>query len=89
MKPDTLAESGKLRIDKWLWAARFFKTRALAADADGLGRLEARAVHGNPASFHRIGGKAARLVEARRPQPFVDAQLVGFLVHAWDFSSCS
>jgi ribosome-associated heat shock protein Hsp15 len=29
-----------VRIDKWLWAARFFKTRGLAADACGIGRIE-------------------------------------------------
>lgn len=30
-----------MRIDKWLWAARFFKTRALASRACELGRIEA------------------------------------------------
>ena len=29
-----------MRIDKWLWAARFFKTRALASRACQLGRIE-------------------------------------------------
>ena len=30
----------RVRIDKWLWASRFFKTRALAAKACELGRIE-------------------------------------------------
>lgn len=32
----------RVRVDKWLWAARFFKTRALASRACELGRVEIR-----------------------------------------------
>ena len=39
-----------IRIDKWLWAARFFKTRALAARACELGRIES---NGQPAKASR------------------------------------
>lgn len=39
-----------VRIDKWLWAARFFKTRALAARACGLGRI---AANGQPVKASR------------------------------------
>jgi ribosome-associated heat shock protein Hsp15 len=39
-----------VRIDKWLWAARFFKTRSLCARACELGRIEA---NGQPAKASR------------------------------------
>ena len=38
-----------MRIDKWLWAARFFKTRALAVKACDLGRIRCNAVEAKPA----------------------------------------
>jgi ribosome-associated heat shock protein Hsp15 len=38
-----------LRIDKWLWAARFFKTRAQAARACDLGRIECNQQPAKPA----------------------------------------
>ena len=39
-----------VRIDKWLWAARFFKTRSLASTACELGRIQ---VHGQQAKASR------------------------------------
>jgi ribosome-associated heat shock protein Hsp15 len=39
----------RVRIDKWLWAARFFKTRALAARSCDLGRIECNGQHAKPA----------------------------------------
>jgi len=38
-----------VRIDKWLWAARFFKTRALAARACELGRIQSNGLAAKPA----------------------------------------
>lgn len=44
-----------VRMDKWLWAARFFKTRALAAKACDLGRVRVGAVEAKPAREVRLG----------------------------------
>jgi ribosome-associated heat shock protein Hsp15 len=42
-------------MDKWLWAARFFKTRALAAHACELGRIEANSQKAKSAREVRVG----------------------------------
>jgi ribosome-associated heat shock protein Hsp15 len=44
-----------VRMDKWLWAARFFKTRALAARACELGRIQSNRQPAKPAREVRIG----------------------------------
>ena len=43
-----------LRIDKWLWAARFFKTRSLAARACDLGRIQCNGQPAKPAREIRV-----------------------------------
>jgi ribosome-associated heat shock protein Hsp15 len=44
-----------VRIDKWLWAARFFKTRSLAARACELGRIEAAGQPSKPSREVHVG----------------------------------
>ena len=44
-----------MRIDKWLWAARFFKTRSLAGRACELGRISSNGQPAKPAREVRAG----------------------------------
>ena len=44
-----------VRMDKWLWAARFFKTRALAADSCDMGRVSSNEHVAKPARDVRVG----------------------------------
>ena len=44
-----------VRMDKWLWAARFFKTRSIATRACELGRVEAHGQLAKPAREVKIG----------------------------------
>jgi ribosome-associated heat shock protein Hsp15 len=46
-----------IRIDKWLWAARFFKTRAQASKACDLGRIASNGNVAKPAREVRIGDR--------------------------------
>ena len=45
------------RIDKWLWAARFFKTRAQASKACDLGRIHSNGLEAKPAREVRVGDR--------------------------------
>ncbi len=58
----------RLRLDKWLWAARFFKTRALAAQAVEGGRV-------------RLNGGRTKPAHALRPG---DRLLIHIGAHEWD-----
>ena len=51
------------RIDKWLWAARIFKTRSIAADACKNGRVSIKGVNVKPS--HTV--KAGEVVAVRKP----------------------
>jgi len=44
-----------VRIDKWLWAARFYKTRALATVAVGGGKVHVNGDRAKPAKLIRVG----------------------------------
>jgi len=46
-----------VRIDKWLWAARFFKTRALASKACDIGRVQVHGLRVKPAKDVKAGDR--------------------------------
>ncbi|MFN8822481.1 MAG: RNA-binding S4 domain-containing protein [Betaproteobacteria bacterium] len=48
-------DHGPVRLDKWLWAARLFKTRSLATDAIDLGRVRLAGERIKPAREVRVG----------------------------------
>ena len=52
----------KMRLDKWLWAARFYKTRSLATQEIGVGRVLVAGQSAKPAREIAVGD----LIEVRR-----------------------
>ena len=48
-----------VRMDKWLWAARFFKTRAMASRACDIGRIESNGLRAKPAREVHPGDRLA------------------------------
>ena len=56
----------RLRIDKWLWAARFFKTRSLAAEAVEKGRVRLNGAQVKTAKEVRVGDRVTIEIERLR-----------------------
>lgn len=54
-----LATAGRVRADKWLWAARFFKTRSLAADAIAAGKVDVNGERVKPAKLLQLGDEVS------------------------------
>jgi len=48
-------DDGKVRLDKWLWAARFYKTRSLAKEAIDGGKVHCRGERCKPGKEPRVG----------------------------------
>lgn len=60
------AEKTKLRVDKWLWHARFFKSRSLAAQVVSAGHLRINGNHASKPSANISAGDVLTFPQANR-----------------------
>ena len=65
----------RIRLDKWLWAARFYKTRSLAVDEIGKGRVQ---VNGQPAKPAREVGPGD-VISIRKEDPPIQVRVVAVI----------
>lgn len=54
-KPATQGGAPEVRLDKWLWAARFYKTRSIARDMIDGGKVQVDGQRGRPAKAIKVG----------------------------------
>ncbi len=69
----TSEADNKCRLDKWLWAARFFKTRSLAADAVDSGKVRVDGDRAKPAKEVKIGA----LINIRNKDFELECEVIG------------
>jgi len=77
-----MAEAEKLRIDKYLWAIRLFKTRALSAEACDKGKVKYKGDAVKASRHVRIGDEFEVKTEAKRWR----IQVAGLLDHRVQYS---
>jgi len=63
----------EVRVDKWLWAARFFKTRSLATEAVLGGRVHVNGLRVKPAKEIQVGDTVEITIDALRRTVIVAA----------------
>ena len=65
MTPQPPTDPARTRLDKWLWAARFYKHRTLATDAVEGGKVQLNGLRVKPAKDVKVGDTVAiQLAEA-------------------------
>jgi ribosome-associated heat shock protein Hsp15 len=70
---DKIESNEKCRLDKWLWAARFFKTRSIAADAVDSGKVRVNGDRTKPAKEVKLG----MLVNIRNKDVEIECEVSG------------
>lgn len=63
----------KMRLDKWVWAARFYKTRSLAIEAIRLGRVQVNGRNAKPAREIAVGD----MITIRKHLPPMHVEVLG------------
>ncbi len=77
MRPADAPDGGRVRLDKWLWAARFFKTRGLATEAVDGGKVHVNGERVKAARPVKLGDR----LEIRRGPELMEVRVLALTDH--------